>query len=337
MLRTKMRRVTIAAAGLVTLASVGVSLTSATAQAATKHKVYHVAYLSYAVANSYDAPMLAAAEAVAAADGVKVTVFDAQNSYTTQVAQLEDAVDSGEFQGIITQPISGASLIPGVEKAIAKGIKVVNIDQILGKSYATDAIQVKGLSANVVFFPTKIGTQLGQEVIDACGTTNPCQVGLVHNFEGYEPDVAISASFTTALAKDANASIVAQADGEYEIGTALTAVSDMLVAHPSINVIVGSDQDCEGAQSALASANNTSVKLVCYGASAAGVAGVKSGQWYADVAQAPASEGQEGMIALVKAMETGKNSGVINPVAALPDNGILTKATVSKFTAQWPG
>ena len=84
-------------------------------------------------------------------------------------------------------------------------------------------------------------------------------------------------------------------------------------------------------------AKDTSVKLVCYGASAAGLAGVKSGAWFSDVAQAPASEGQLGMIALVKAMKTGRNSGSQNPVASLPDHGILTKSTVSKFTAQWQG
>jgi ribose transport system substrate-binding protein len=307
------------------------------AQAAARHKTYRVAYLSYALANSYDAPMLAAAKAVAAADGIKVTVFDAQNSYTTQVSQLQDVVSSGRYQGIIVQPIYGAALISGVKAAIKRKIKVVNIDQILGKSYTTDKIQVPGLSGNVVFFPSKIGTQLATLTNEACAGANPCDVGLVHNFEGYEPDAAVTAAFKTQLATYSGASVVAEADGEYAISVALTDVQDMLVAHPTLNVIVGSDQDCEGAQSALTAAKNTTVKLVCYGASAAGLAGVKSGAWFADVAQAPATEGQEGMIALVKAMKTGKGSGAENPVAALPDNGILTKSDVSKFTAEWPG
>jgi len=319
---------------LLTTAAMGIGTA---AQAAARHKTYRVAYLSYALANSYDAPMLAAAKAVAAADGVKVTVFDAQNSYTTQVSQLQDVVNSGQYQGIIVQPIYGAALISGVKAAIKKKIKVVNIDQILGKSYTTDKIQVPGLSGNVVFFPSKIGKQLATLTNEACAGANPCAVGLVHNFEGYEPDAAVTASFKAQLAKYSGESVVAEADGDYAISVALTAVQDMLVANPSLNVIVGSDQDCEGAQSALTAAKNTTVKLVCYGASAAGLAGVKSGAWFADVAQAPATEGQEGMIALAKAMKTGKGSGAENPVAALPDKGILTKSDVSKFTAEWPG
>jgi ribose transport system substrate-binding protein len=333
----KLRRISVAMAGIIAVSVVALGVgSSSIAQASAKQKTYRVAYLSYSVANSYDAPMLAAAQAVAAADGLQVTVFDGEGTYTTQVAQLQDVINSGQYQGIITQPIYGVSLIPLVKTAIKKGIKVVNIDQILGSSYTTDQIQVKGLSGNVVFFPSKIGTQLAQLTRSACGSANPCKVGLIHNYKGYEPDVEISAAFTAGLA-GSHVSVVAQADGLYNQATALTHVSDMMVANPAIKVIVGSDQDCEGAQSALGTAHITSVKLVCYGASAAGVAGVKSGAWYADVAQAPTSEGELGMIAMNKALRTGKGSGSENPVASLPDNGILTKATVSNFTAQWPG
>jgi ribose transport system substrate-binding protein len=117
----------------------------------------------------------------------------------------------------------------------------------------------------------------------------------------------------------------------------LTFIQNTLVANPDINVIVGADQDCEGAQSALTSAKNTTTKLVCYGASATGIAAVKSGAWFADVAQLPATEGELGMIALIKAMKTGKGSGSQNPVAKLPNNGIVTKANASKFNGEWPG
>ena len=298
-----------------------------------------MAYLSYGVANSYDAPMLAAAQAVAAADGVKVTVFDSQSSYTTQAAELQTVISSGQYQGIILQPVYGAALIPLVKKAIAKGIKVVNIDQILGTSYTTDQIQVKGLAGNVVFFPSKIGTQLATLTHQACQGKNPCQIGLVHNYTGYEPDGAITKAFDAYIATKSKDKIVAQADGLYQAGVALTQVQDMLSAHSGINVIVGSDQDCEGAQQALTAANNTKVRLVCYGGSAYGVAQLQSkkGPWYADVLQMPETEGQDGMLMLVKALQTGKGQGTKNPVAGLPDNGILTPSNSKSFVGQWPG
>ena len=309
------------------------------AQAATKHKHYTVAYLSYGVANSYDAPMLAAAKAVAGADGVRVVVFDSQTSYTTQAAQLQTVINSGQYQGVILQPVYGAALISTVQKAIKKGIKVVNIDQILGAKYTTDQIQVNGLAGNVVFFPSKIGTQLATLANQACAGVNPCNIGLVHNYTGYEPDGAITVAFKAQLGTYSNDTIVAEADGLYQAGVALTQVQNMLTAHSNINVIVGADQDCEGAQAALAAAKNTSVKLVCYGGSAAGQAQLKSGTgpWFADVLQMPATEGQVGMSMLVAAMKTGKSQGSKNPVAGLPNNGILTPANAGKFTGEWPG
>ncbi len=336
MVKTRMRWLVSVAVGAMLL-STALTGFGVAAQAAAKHKTYKVAYLSYALANSYDAPMLAAAKAVAGASGVKVVVFDAQNSYTTQVSQLQDVINSGQYQGVIVQPIYGAALIPTVKRAIKKGIKVVNIDQILGAKYTTDQIQVPGLSGNVVFFPSKIGTQLATLTNKACAGANPCKIGLVHNFKGYEPDAAITAAFTSQIGTYPSDSIVAEADGLYQVAAALTQVQDMLVAHSDLNVIVGSDQDCEGAQSALTAAKNTTVKLVCYGASAAGLAAIKSGAWFADVAQAPATEGQVGMSMVIKAMKTGKKSGSKNPVAALPNNGILLQSNVGKFTAEWPG
>ena len=335
MVKTKMRWIVGFAAGATLVSTTLVGMGAA--QASTK--TYKIAYLSYGVANSYDAPMLAAAKAVAQADGVKVQVFDSQTSYATQVAQLQTVINSGQYQGVILQPVYGAALIPTVKKAIAKGIKVVNIDQILGTKYTTDQIQVKGLAGNVVFFPSKIGTQLATLADKACAGLNPCNIGLVHNYTGYEPDGAITASFKTYLAGKPNDKIVAEADGLYQAGVALTQVQNMLTAHSNINVIVGADQDCEGAQSALTAANNTSVKLVCYGGSSYGVAQLQShkGPWTADVLQMPATEGQDGMIMLVKALQTGKSQGTQNPVAGLKDKGVLLPSNAKGFTGEWPG
>ena len=335
MVKSKLRWLSSAAVGAICVSTTLVGI-SASAQATTKRaKVYHVAYMSYAVANSYDAPMLAAAKAVAAASGVQVTVFDANNSPATQVSQLQDVMSSGKYQGVVLQPIYGAAEIATVQQVIKHHIKVVNIDQILGKKYTTDQIQVKGLSGNVVFFPSKIGRQLAVLANRACNGANPCKIGLVHNYKGYEPDVAVSAAFASQLAKYPNDSVVSEVDGLYQVGASTTQVQNMIQANAGLNVIVGSDQNCEGAQIALGS--STTTKLVCYGASAASVPGLKSGLWYADVAQMPATEGQLGMQMVIRAMKTGKPQGSRNPVAGLPNAGVLTAANLKNFTPEWPG
>src|SRR6185369_3627410 len=108
-------------------------------------KTLEIAYLSFAAANSYDAPMLAAARAAAAAGNANVTVFDANLDPAQQTKQLQDAVASGKFDGILLQPLYGAGLLTDAKAAIAAKIAVGNIDQILGTDFTTANSQVDGL------------------------------------------------------------------------------------------------------------------------------------------------------------------------------------------------
>lgn len=318
-------------------ASSGAAASSAAASAAPK--AMHIAYMSFAVDNTYDAPMLAAAQAVAQTDGAKLTVFDANNNPQTQYDQLQTVINSGQYNGIITQPIVSTGLVSLVQQAISKGIKVVNMDQILGPSLSTDQPQVQGLSANVTFVPTTIGTQLGQQVITACKSQNlnPCKIGYLYDIKASSLDTAIYNAFSAAI-KGSPVQVVTNGQSFFTPTNGESAVQTMLQAQPGLNLVVGSDQGIEGAQVALQTAHKTGkVLLVGYGASDAAIAGVKSGAWFSDVAQAPASEGRLAVQALVAAIQTGKSSGAVNPVASMPNGGIVTKATASQFTGEWTG
>ena len=310
------------------------STTSSTASSSGKH--VKIAYLSFAVANTYDAPMLAAAKAVAAAENASVTVFDANNSPTTQYSQLQDAITSGGYQGIISQPIESTNLIPLVKQAISKGIKVVNIDQILGTSLSTFQKQVPGLSGNVTFVPTELGNKFGALVVQACkaNNLNPCNVGYLYDIKASALDVALRSGFNQAIASDPSVKIVAEGQDFFTPAEGLKAVQDMLQSNSSINLIAGSDQGIEGAQQA-----NTSKKvvLVGYGGSAAGIAGIKAGKWFGSVQQTPATEGRLGMQQVIAAAQNGTSSAAVDPLASLPNGGTITKANVSQFTPEWPG
>jgi ribose transport system substrate-binding protein len=300
-------------------------------------KQVRIAYLSFAVANSYDAPMLAAAQAAAKAAGnTTITVEDADNSPTTQLNQLQTVASSHQYNAIIVQPIFGTGLITAVKAAIAAKIKVVNMDQELGPNLATDKPQVPGLSGNVVFVPTLIGKKLGQLTIKACThfKLNPCNVGYLDDIKASALDEALSSAYDGAIAGHTQISIVAEGQDFFTPSIGLSAVQTMIQANPNINVIVGSDQGIEGAVQAV---NPSKVVLIGYGASVAGLKGIAAGTWYADVAQAPASEGTGAVQCAVKAVRTGKGCGGIDPVAAFPDGGIVTKANVKQFKGQWPG
>jgi ribose transport system substrate-binding protein len=322
-----------------TSAAASSSPAAASATTSAAPKTMNIAYLSFAVDNSYDAPMLAAAEAVASADGANLKVFDADNNPQTQYNQLQTVINSGQYNGIITQPIESTGLVSLVTQAIAKGIKVVNMDQILGPSLSTAAPQVAGLSANVTFVPTLIGTQLGQQVVAACASKklSPCKVGYLYDIKASSLDTAIYGAFSAAI-KGSPVQVVTSGQSYFTPTTGLSAVETMLQAVPGLDLIVGSDQGIEGAMTALSTTDKSDhVLLVGYGASAAAVAGIESGAVFSDVAQAPSAEGTLAVKALVAAIQTGKVSGAINPVAAFPDNGVVTKANASQFTPEWQG
>jgi ribose transport system substrate-binding protein len=294
-----------------------------------------VAYLSFAVANSYDAPMLAAAKSVAKAQGASVTVLDAANDPKKQLGQLQTAVTSRQYDAIVLQPIFGPQLLTTVQAAIRAGIKVVNMDQILGTNPGTAAPPLPGMSGNVVFVQTQIGKKQGRLVVQACARlkANPCNVGYLYSVKVSSLDTAIRKGFDTTT-KGHGIKVVAEGETFYNPANALKASQTILQAHSDLDIIVGADQGATGAQLALGSRK---VTLIGYGGGAVGLKAVAAGRWFGTVVQRPATEGRLAMQCAIKAVKTGKGCGGIDVLAGLPNGGVVTRANASKFKAEWPG
>jgi ribose transport system substrate-binding protein len=315
---------------------------AAFAQSPSAGEPLDLAYLSFAVANSYDAPMQAAAEAAADAGNAKLTVFDANNDPAAQTKQLQDAVAAGRYDGIVLQPIYGAGLVTGVQDAIAQGVAVANIDQILGADFTTAAAQVDGLSANVVFVPSDMGTKIGQLVVQACAdlAVDPCDVGYIYSVKASGLDGALRTAFDAAIAANPAISVVAEGESFYQQSVGLKAAQDMLTAHPDMDVIVGADQAVLGARTAAEGVGVAdSIRLVGYGGGQAGLDSVAAGTQFGTVMQLPASEGRLGVEQLIAAIRSGTPSEGMDPLAQLPDGGVVTKDNVDQFMslAEWPG
>jgi ribose transport system substrate-binding protein len=325
------RRLAAASAAALAVCALGAGAGNAS-QAAAPVKV---AYLSYAVANSYDAPMLAAAKAVAKAQGAKVTVFDAANDPKKQLAELQTVASSKQYQAIIVQPIFGPQLTTAVQSAIKSGIKVVNMDQNLGTNPNTAAPPIKGLAGNVIFVQSEIGQKQGDLVVKACTElqANPCKVGYLYSVKVSSLDTAIRKAFDQATAGH-NIDVVAEGETFYNPANALKAAQTMLQAHSDLNVIVGADQGATGAQQAL---TGQKVTLIGYGGGGVGLKAVASGAWYGTVVQRPATEGKLAMQCAIKAVRTGKGCGGIDVLKGLPNGGVVTQANASQFKAEWPG
>lgn len=313
---------------------------SGVAGPAATPKTLELAYLSFAVANSYDAPMLAAAQGAAAAGNAKLTVFDANLDPATQSKQLQDAVASGKFDGIVLQPLYGAGLVTGAQDAIKAGVAIGNIDQILGTDNTTAESQIEGQLANVVFVPSELGRKIGELVVKACGTADPCNVGYIFSVKAAALDTSLREAFDKATAVNPAIKVVAEGESFYTTALGLKASQDMLQAHPDLTVITGADQAITGAVQAVAAADlQGKVQLVGYGGGAVAFQGIASGERFGTVMQAPATEGRLGVQLFIDAIRSGKPAPGVDVLADLPDGGVVTKDNVQTFLplAEWPG
>ena len=109
-----------------------------------------VAYLSASSANTWLAASVKEMEAVANKNGINITEFDAQFDPAKQTAQLQDAIASGKYDGIVVCAIYGIGLIPDIEAAIADGIEIVVLNQVVGPDLTTSDPQVDGIAASVL-------------------------------------------------------------------------------------------------------------------------------------------------------------------------------------------
>ena len=302
-------------------------------------KKLRLAYLSYAVANPYDAPMLAAARTAAAANNATVTVLDANNDANAQFAQLQNVIALGKkrYDGIIIQPIYGAGLMKLAKQAIAKGLKVGNIDQTLGTNFSTARKQVPGLSSNVIFVPTELGRKLGVLTVRACNKLgkSSCKVGYIYGFKGYNPDTPVKAAFDKAIAAGKGIEVVAEGQGFFSAEGGLAATQTILQAHSDIDVLVAPDQSLTGAQGPITAAGRKDLLTVGWGGSSLAFQRLKAGSQYGSVIQLPATTGAAGVAEVVRAIRTGKNAAGRDVRASLPDGGMVTKANVKKFTPEF--
>ena len=319
----------------------GASLAAAIALGATTATAEEreVAYLSASSANTWLGASVKEMQKVADANDIKITEFDAQFDPAKQTSQLQDAIASGRYDGIILVAINGPGAIPDVEEAIAKGIEVVILNQVVGPDLTTSDPQVDGVAASVMAAPYRSGTRMGQLVLKACEGMDPCEVVYIYGIKGIPLDDALKAGLDDTIAGHDNIKIVAEGEGKY-LGPdgGIKATQDILQINDHFDVMVGADQSMQGAAIVLADEGMAGqVKLIGFGGSRPALEGVANGTWFADVYGAPGTEGRLAMEAMVDALENGNHRGGIDPLESAPDGGLITQDNVDKFTAEWDG
>lgn len=300
---------------------------------------FQVAYLSASSANTWLLSSRNEMEAVAAANNAEVTEFDAQFDPGLQTTQFQDVIASGKYDGVILVSINGIASAPDIAAAIDAGTEVVILNQVVGEDFSTSEPQVPGVSANVMAAPFVNGKRLGALTVLACADRDPCEVVYIYGIKGLPIDDAARAGLDEVIADHPSISIVAEGEGQY-LGPegGINATQDILQVAPDFDVLVGADQSVQGAEIVLAEEGKLDhVRLVGWGGSTPALEGIAAGRWFGGVFGAPGDEGRIAMEAMVSALTGGPDFGGVDPLAALPDDGLVTAGNVDQFTAQWDG
>ncbi len=300
---------------------------------------FEVAYLSASSANTWLLASREQMEEVAAGANITMTEFDAQFNPELQTTQMQDVVASGQYDGIIVTAIVGPGLAPDIEAAIDAGLEVVVLNQVVGTDLSTADPQVEGVAASVMAPPQRSGERMGGLAVQACEGIDPCGVVFIYGIKGIPLDDALRSGFDSVVADHANISVIAEGEGQY-LGPqgGMDAIQDIMQATPDFDVVVGADQSIQGIEIVLEEEGMLGdVKLIGLGGSAAAIQGISNGSWFAGVYGAPGDEGRYAMEAMVAALADGTMTGGVDPAESLPDEGMVTAANVSQFTAQWEG
>lgn len=295
-----------------------------------------VAYLSASSANTWLDSSRAEMEIVADANNIEIVEFDAQFDPALQQSQFQDAIASGQYDGIVLVALNGAAAIPDVEDALAADIEVVMLNQVVGDDLANVEPQVDGVAA-AVFEPPQIrGERLGEVTLAACEGFDPCNVVYFYGIRGIPLDEAVRAGWDSVV-EGSTVVVVAEAEGQFlgpDVG--LAAMQDILVTTPDISVVVGADQSMQGVEIALDDDGAEGVRIVGFGGSSYGVDAIQDGRWYSGLFGAPGTEGKLAMEAMVAAFE-GVVTGGVDPSLSVPNGGLMLPGNIAEFTAQWDG
>ncbi len=287
-------------------------------------------------------------QAAAEKGNVEIEFFDGGFDAQKQYNQVQDAVATGRFDGILVMAMGFASIVPAVEEAIASGIKVGSLEYALGPDATiTDRFQVDGMTTFVGYNVASIGTRLAEATVEACADRDPCKVGLLVGSRSAAQDVPKIAAYEAVMKDHPQIETVATLDTWWAREQGLKATQDILQSTPDIDVITSfADQAIAGAEVALLGAGvevggADGVRLIGLGATTTALAGIREDRWYGTYVELPWEEGYLGGLNIISAIRGEPFEAIIDLETRSPAGAaVATKPLLDKvpdWSAKWDG
>lgn len=316
-----------------TIAAFGViaALIAGTSGCATEEKKITIAFVMGAESDPFFQAMKIGAEEEAAALGVDLIWQGDPTNYNvaTQVPIVDNVIAQAP-DGLVLIPTDPNGLQASLDKAVAAGIAVANVDtRVTDLSQAVTFItgdNTDGGTKAAEAIAAKIGYTDGEKYEVVVGLTSATATTNVARLEGFQ--AAIEANYP-------GIEIVDVAYSESNPQTAASNVDNWLTKYPNLDGIFAIDgTNASGAAAALQAKNLVGkIALVGYDAYPANVELIKSGVFTALIAQDPAAEARLAIRTLVEFIKNGTKPAsrdVVIPNVVLDAN--TSAADLAKYT-----
>jgi ABC-type sugar transport system substrate-binding protein len=284
-----------------------------------------IAYVANSASSDIDATTWAGIQQEAKDLHVSAKLADGHGSQATQARVLDRIANSGKYEVVILDPINAPRVMNAVRHAVTRGIEVITADGPLGASLTKLRPQVRGVVASVMQTAVNEGTRSGELASAACAHSSQCHVAYVSTpSEGVHERVQQTA-FAAALSRerpDAVTITTAHCGSAAQHEENLTHARNVVVESQECLANIGKNEPTPGAGDVVAIAPWSTLA----------VKSVKSGRWYGFSPITPYANGE---IAVQCGVAAARGSKMVNlgidPANSLPNQGLVTKATVVAF------
>ena len=315
----------------------GAALLSTMAFAETKK----IAFFAASSQNGFNQATYEGVQAAAKLRGYETEIFDGKFDAAAQYSQIEDALASGKYAGMIVAPNDSVGIAGAFEAVIASGVPIATVLFPIGPDLNTLEPQVPGITTTVASPPVAGATVQAEAVAKYCEDKDPCNVVIIIGAKVFPFDNLRLETFEKVLGTHANIKIVAEGEGFYSPDTALTTMTDILQAQKDINVVLSNaDQHLPGAEIALEAAGYNVADLYLSGGGAAAIAidAIRAGTWDATLAYFPVTMGKLAMDQIANKIEGKPVTQAINMDTAGPLQAMIDKSVLDAnpdFMGEW--
>lgn len=260
------------------------------------------------------------AEAEAKAQGIKMVFADAKGDSDAQVNQVQDFITQG-VDAIIYIPAGATAATVPVRAAGEAGIPVVTVDR-----------NPDGAPGATFIASDSVGgaEALGEWVVEQTGGEG--NLGIIQGQIGTTPEEARDEGFTKALKGSNIVEVARQASEAWLQDEGYDIATDMLQAHPEINVIFGrADGLALGAAQAARNAGLDDILVVGFDGDPSGIQAVVDGQLGATIVQQTTLMGKLAVESAVKLID-----GEELPAEQLQEGILATKENAAEFLEVHP-